>query len=136
MMSTMLISKKKLPLLIGLVCSSLLVVGYAIRLPRVTVEMTDNFGVLIQEEEKSELTRNEIKLSYFLNEKDWINAASVILEYLDEGNRIVSAILIVDSEELEYRKDEIVSIVTNNALISDVDIEKILILDMEGNEVS
>lgn len=124
------ISKKVLLLLGGLV-----VIGSALHQPKVTTEMKDDTGMLIQELGESELKEYELKIVNLLNEKNWINTASVSLNYVNEANKTICATVIVDSAELEDNKDEIVSIVTDSIVKSDLDIEDLLIFDAHGNEI-
>lgn len=128
---------KKIILLCAVLCVGLVVADFITGQPTVTTEMRDEAGNLVPANEPPipELEEDRIEIGWLLGEKDWIEAAIVYLDYADEANGTIQAIVFADSAKLESRKDEIVSIVTDGIADAGFVVEEILIYDAQGNQI-
>ena len=123
---------KKILILLG----SLVVIGLGMYQPKVITQMEDNTGMLLQKSKTSKLKELELKIVYLLNEKNWINEASVSLNYVNKDNGNLSVTLIVNGTDLKNKRNEIISIVNDVIIKSNLDIENIFIFDEQGNEIN
>lgn len=123
--------RKLLLVISGLIL--LIIVFVMSNLPNTRVEMISSKGEIIPVKENTELTEMELKIINLLEEKDWIETASVSLAYTDEYN-CVHAIVILDGTGLDNKKAEIVATITEN--IANMNLQTLHILDIYGNEIA